>query len=1036
MEQQRLDEILVYCVKIPGMDRRENRDMLLRGLPKKPVAGLTRPDALLSDLNGILTATNSWGWIADRQQWAVAILLNNTHQFVEGTGLEDDLDRLLALVQQAQSPPGDINIYQGADPHQEPPESQVDATDIRAYCQNIKALHEWIPLMGFKTALRVPIRIEDIYVPLRAMLDERLTGPSCFADAADAEKSLQKSHGGCEISLPDAFLEAETRHRRGIVMLGDPGSGKTTHLKRVLLWCLRGGPAALGLPQDMIPVFLPLRDLKDVTTDLDDFIQAQLNQPHLGTPAGFGTRLLERGNLLFLLDGLDEVADTRHRTQVSRWIGTAMRIHQSCRCIVTCRFAGYTDETRLAADFLEMHIRPMTTDQAEAFVRNWYRIVETSHSKDVEQAEILAQTKAGDLIQRLQEPDFRARRVFELTRNPLLLTNICLVHLSRGNLPHTRAALYDECTEVLLERWRGARGIRTRVTSQTGRKVLQPAAYWLHQEEGRTRATAEELVLVIEPILKTIGWGPCADMKTVDLPFDVQQRCIDLLTSLPGFHHRDAFQALLNSAGLDSQLQAKIHVDAPSAEFFHTLVPTLFLYGTLRDGRNALKAVLESAKASVGQEKRELCQRLIQDVDTALSRQKQPVSRSHGFLQAVRDDSGLLTGWDQEHYGFMHLGFQEYLAAREIQNRAAFEDPAILHNLASKFGESWWQEVILLLLALDNPSLFKPFMREVVQRSAFTTHATFLDMCLDDAAEQSLQPFLDVLTVEPNQDQDLWQRQFTALQLVTRINPEVVEPLLPALQQHPSQHIRQWLRAQAMQARQTVITAEQGGYELVFIPGGVFMMGSPEDKEGRYAWESPLHEVQISDFYLGRYPVTNEQYGRFLADNPELQEPDYWGDRNFNQPHQPVVGVSWHDAQQYAEWAGLRLPGEAQWEYACRAGTTTRYYTGDAENDLDLAGWYDGNSGGTLHPVGEKEPNAFGLYDMHGNIWEWCQDWFDEEYYLKSPKENPPGPDMGSFRVFRGGAWGFGAGVCRSACRNRYAPGDRGRHLGFRLLRT
>ena len=130
----------------------------------------------------------------------------------------------------------------------------------------------------------------------------------------------------------------------------------------------------------------------------------------------------------------------------------------------------------------------------------------------------------------------------------------------------------------------------------------------------------------------------------------------------------------------------------------------------------------------------------------------------------------------------------------------------------------------------------------------------------------------------------------------------------------------------------------------------------------------PQHEVEVPGFYMGRYPVTNEEYGRFLADNGDASEPEYWGDRKFNQPNQPVVGVSWNDAQRYAQWAGLRLPTEAEWEYACRAGTTTRYYTGDSEADLDRAGWYDGNSGGKLHPVGQKEPNAFGLYDMHGNV--------------------------------------------------------------------
>ncbi len=151
-------------------------------------------------------------------------------------------------------------------------------------------------------------------------------------------------------------------------------------------------------------------------------------------------------------------------------------------------------------------------------------------------------------------------------------------------------------------------------------------------------------------------------------------------------------------------------------------------------------------------------------------------------------------------------------------------------------------------------------------------------------------------------------------------------------------------------------------------------MGSPESEARRYDDEGPVHEVQVPSFYLGRYPVTNEEYERFLTDNSDVQEPRYWADGRFNQHWQPVVGVSWEEAQRYAAWAGLRLPSEAEWEYACRAGTCTRYATGDTESDLSRAGWYHENSDGKLHPVGEKVPNAFGLYDMHGNVWEWVAD--------------------------------------------------------------
>lgn len=193
----------------------------------------------------------------------------------------------------------------------------------------------------------------------------------------------------------------------------------------------------------------------------------------------------------------------------------------------------------------------------------------------------------------------------------------------------------------------------------------------------------------------------------------------------------------------------------------------------------------------------------------------------------------------------------------------------------------------------------------------------------------------------------------------------------------------------------------------------------------------------MPDFYLGRYPVTNEEYARFLKANPKVFEPGYWADRKYNQPRQPVVGVSWEDARRYAAWAGLRLPGEAEWEYACRAGTKTRYYSGDKDEELDRVGWYVENSGGQLHAVGEKEPNAFGLYDMHGNVWEWLEDdWHGD--YKGAPNDGRAwiNKERGSDRVIRGGGWDGVARYCRSADRADGAPDDRGDNVGFRLARS
>ncbi|MCD6326070.1 SUMF1/EgtB/PvdO family nonheme iron enzyme [bacterium] len=227
------------------------------------------------------------------------------------------------------------------------------------------------------------------------------------------------------------------------------------------------------------------------------------------------------------------------------------------------------------------------------------------------------------------------------------------------------------------------------------------------------------------------------------------------------------------------------------------------------------------------------------------------------------------------------------------------------------------------------------------------------------------------------------------------------------------------------------------GIAFVWIPAGDFMMGSPSSEKNRDDDEGPVHRVRISKgFWLGKYEITNAQYRRFKSGH---DSGDYKG-HGLNGGNQPVVNVSWDDAKGYTEWLSrrsggkYRLPTEAEWEYACRVGTPTRFYTGDADSDLGRAGWYGSNSGGKTHAVGQKAANGWGLYDMRGNVWEWCSDWYGKGYYGSSPGVDPTGPGSGSGRVGRGGSWGGNPGFCRSAYRYRFAPTSRNYDLGFRVV--
>ena len=334
-----------------------------------------------------------------------------------------------------------------------------------------------------------------------------------------------------------------------------------------------------------------------------------------------------------------------------------------------------------------------------------------------------------------------------------------------------------------------------------------------------------------------------------------------------------------------------------------------------------------------------------------------------------------------------------------------------------------------------------------------------------------------------------------------RVISVAIEKLSEADQQFVKSQIEQAGKAKTPQATPTPLAVETNsiGMRMALIPAGEFQMGSRESAEELakayqdygapkadfFKDEYPLHRVRITrPFYLGVHEVTVGQFRQFIKDtgyktdaekgtlfkgafgwNPDTKKfglnPDFsWRNVGFEQTDEhPVVNVSWNDAAEFCKWLSgkegktYRLPTEAEWEYACRAGTTTRYHYGDDPEGLAQVGnvadaaakaqfpeWKatiaarDGYA--FTAPVGKFKPNAWGLYDMHGNVWEWCADWYARDYYGTSPLEDPKGPDSGGDRVLRGGSWSDRPYDTRSACRNSYDPASRVNELGFRLART
>ncbi|MDQ1266792.1 MAG: hypothetical protein QG635_1944 [Bacteroidota bacterium] len=247
----------------------------------------------------------------------------------------------------------------------------------------------------------------------------------------------------------------------------------------------------------------------------------------------------------------------------------------------------------------------------------------------------------------------------------------------------------------------------------------------------------------------------------------------------------------------------------------------------------------------------------------------------------------------------------------------------------------------------------------------------------------------------------------------------------------------------------TVIPAPRAvNIQMVSISSGTFQMG---DINNNGANAGPVHEVVLSKkIIMSKYEITQDQYYSVMLVNPST----------FRGSVYPVVNISWFDATEFCnklseltnlepcysgignsicnfDASGFRLPTEAEWEYACRAGKTTNYYTGDSLVNLDKAAWYSGNSGDSTHAVGKKTANALGLFDMHGNVWEWCWDWYDSDYYITSPIEDPQGPAnsvAGTKKVIRGGSY-KDIEDCSSWKRGNMEQNSRSMNVGFRVVR-
>ena len=807
---------------------------------------------------------------------------------------------------------------------------------IQSYLRHLSDEVQHLRLVGFGHALDLELPIEDAYVPLRLLTSASLAAstPGKF----DLDEMERRGIANKDVPVSGMFQLAHSMGYRGVVVLGDPGSGKTTAARQLSRAILKDADPAttFGLPVGVVPVLIRLRDLRpEQMKDPWAFVDASVRPEPVAVAGakkrketGPGPDLRARQGVLWIFDGLDEVVDEPMRVQVTQWMARVLDERREDRFMVTCRYSGYRGHVALGPRFCTFYVQPLDATQVREFVERWHRVVARRIYGEGPKATERANESIEALMGILGQEEYRIGRLRELPANPLLLTILCLVHHEQKNLPGRRVDLYARCTRVLVEEWRKEMLRRSRATPMdagAAEEVLASVAWWLHSEDKRTSDTMETLGAKALPMLESMS-------------------------------------------------------------------PTT---GLGRDGKQ--------------------------------------------FIERMRDLSGIMAMHGAGRCGFLHLTFQEYLAASHA-TRAG-----LAGQLATELGRTWWREMILLAVAMGTKDFATEFFTTATRvDGAVVKHEGLLTQAMDESRHVIAEPFVAVLK-DPKRDD---AEKLAALRIVrerdakdvveacrTLLDAESIdlarlaeEVLLKAGETIPARTRRGVRRGGLGTATLAISIDPMTGMAFVDVPAGEFLMGSDA---GHYDDESPAHPVRVSAFRMGRYPVTNAEYAKFLSAHPGAPKPRYWDDSQFNDPRQPVVGIDWNEASEFCRWLGGRLPTEAEWEYACRAGTTTEFAFG-SELSHEQANF--GMKVKRTTPVDQYPANAWGLHDMHGNVWEWCADWYGPGYYASSPAVDPLGPEEGGGRVLRGGCWVISAVRCRSACRIDGHPGDWSPRRGFRVV--
>ena len=865
-----------------------------------------------------------------------------------------------------------------------------------------------------KNCQQIDLSLVDVkFTEFASHLKDAVTLPVVYQEMDVAPRHVNKDgQDGDRLTLrsderkPLTLACADEKHRR-LLILGDAGSGKSMFMDN-LAWQIAGthlGEVDQRLPSEFKRLPMVRIRLRSVAMLLKrkehskDFLQTAMRKEIIalmGEENGaalweiFNAPLLREG--IILLDGMDEVpeADDLRLMMLKAVDNLLQELGPQARLVITSRPSAFEQHENWLNGLACVELLPMSNEQVEQFITHWYLLLRETRKRNEEQS----RQKAHELFVELQERDY----LLDPARRPLILTLLTSLHFAREILPHSRAKLYQEAIELMLERW-------------TQR---------IHREYP-------------------------------DYPLEDFER-----------------RALAESAATRKTALQKLAMDATE-------------HRTLQISDTQIKGLF-SDHLSAG-------------------------CNPNNMLDFIRYRSGILKPGQGKSFEFYHRSFQDYLAALEITEQPDWQDK-IDTLLVSEGGQEWWEQVFLLLVSAKIEGNSKPdavglmlnYVPENLDVAAYPEDAWQRLFLAAKAAIEQQKPL-------QGYDKEPYKRLLASLQkhLLALVEHGHDYRLPVALRAEAGR-----LLGELGDPRPGVTVMREGdGRPKLFkglklpdiawetIPRDTFLMGT-EGKEG-YDDEKPAHSVLVEAFKIGRYPVTNAQFACFVAaggyqdeqywlqphaaldwlrgskadlslldDNPDLQknyadwlaqektrrQPWYWEQRKWNNPNHPVVGISWYEALAFCNWlnankpfAGtIRLPTEAEWEYAAR-GTAGLTYAWGKESDPAL-GNYEGTGLQRTSTVGLFPPGksfaegGINLYDMTGNVWEWTSSQWGKKTgspdFTYTNWANQEGVrdnlDANVLRIIRGGSWDNPTGNVRCAIRFRDLPLDRNLDIGFRLV--